>query len=102
MLGQETGHYPEVQRALERPGEMLRLVLDAIPVSVHWKDRNSVYLGCNHRFARDAELDSPEQIIGKTDFDLPWKRYARLYQRRDRQVIRTGQALWEYEQPRAW
>ena len=79
---------------------MLRLVLDAIPVCVHWKDLHSVYLGCNCRFARDAELDSPEQIIGKTDFDLPWKRFARLYQRRDRQVIRTGQPLWEYEQPR--
>lgn len=79
---------------------ILRLVLDAIPVCVHWKNRESVYLGCNRRFARDAEVDSPEQIVGKTDFDLPWKCYADLYRSRDREVIRTGRALLEYEQPR--
>jgi PAS domain S-box-containing protein len=81
--------------------EMFRLVLDAIPVRVHWKDRNSVYLGCNRRFAKDAELESPEQIVGKTDFDLPWKQYAELYQARDRKVIEAGEPMLDYEQPRS-
>ena len=35
----------------------LRLVLDAIPVRVHWKDCNSVYLGCNRRFAEQQKLN---------------------------------------------
>ena len=80
--------------------EMLRLVLDAIPVRVHWKDRDSVYLGCNRRFAEDAELSGPEEIAGKTDFDLPWKPYAESYRGRDRQVIASGQPMLDYEQPR--
>src|SRR5206468_2341059 len=81
--------------------EMLRLVLDSIPVRVHWKDRNSVYVGCNRRFAEDAGLEGPEQIAGKTDFDLPWKQYAELYRGRDRQVIESGRAMMDYEQPRS-
>jgi PAS domain S-box-containing protein len=81
--------------------EMLRLVLDSIPVAVHWKNRDSVYLGGNRRFAVDAELSGPEKIAGKTDFDLPWKEYAELFRGRDRQVIETGQPMLDYEQPRS-
>jgi PAS domain S-box-containing protein len=80
---------------------MLQLVLDAIPARVHWKNLDSVYMGCNQRFARDAELNSPSEIVGKTDFDLPWKKYAEMYQSRDREVIATGKFMLEYEQPRS-
>ncbi len=79
--------------------ETLRTVLDAIPVKVHWKDRDSVYVGCNRRLAEDAGLDSPEQIAGKTDFDLPWKEHADLFRERDRKVIESGQPMLNYEQP---
>ena len=81
--------------------EMLRRVLDAIPVRVLWKNRDSVYVGCNRRFAEDAGLNSPEEVIGKTDFEMPWKEDAELFRRRDRQVIESGQPMLGFEQPRA-
>ena len=80
--------------------EMLRIVLDAIPVRVLWKNRDSVYLGANRRFAEDAGLNSPEEVAGKTDFDLPWKEYAKLFVQRDRQVIESGRPMLDFEQPR--
>lgn len=51
--------------------EMLYLVLDNIPELIFWKDRNSVYQGCNLNFARAAGLNTPEEVIGKTDYELP-------------------------------
>ena len=36
---------------------MIAHMLDTIPQSVFWKDRDSVYLGCNSVFARAAGLD---------------------------------------------
>lgn len=62
------------QAALQESQQMLRLVMDNIPQLIFWKDRNSVYLGCNSNFARVAGVNSPEQIVGKTDYDLPWKK----------------------------
>ncbi|MEB3883118.1 PAS domain S-box protein [Lyngbya sp. CCY1209] len=59
---------------LQESQQLLRLVMDNIPQSIFWKDRNSVYLGCNRNFARGAGLDHPEQIIGLDDYDLPWSR----------------------------
>ena len=53
------------------PTQLLQLVLDTIPQKVFWKDLNLVYLGCNRLFAKDAGLSSPEEIAGRTDFDLP-------------------------------
>ena|GEM_PF-1014832 len=67
---------------------MIANIFDTIPQSVFWKDRNSVYLGCNSVFARQVGLESPEQVIGKTDFDLPWlKEESESYRADDRDVI---------------
>jgi PAS domain S-box-containing protein len=62
----------ESEEALRRSQERLQSVIDNIPQLIFWKDRNSVYLGCNRHFAAAAGLDHPEQIVGKQDRDLPW------------------------------
>ena len=50
----------------------LKLAIDRIPQAIFWKDCNSVYLGCNQKFAQIARLNHPDEIVGKTDRDLPW------------------------------
>jgi len=70
--------------------QMLLLVLDNIPQLVFWKDRNSVYLGSNANFAAAAGVESPDAIIGKTDYDLPWKATeAEKYRQDDREVMES-------------
>lgn len=56
----------------------------------YWKDRNSVHLGCNNSFAELAGLKSCEEVVGKTDFDLPWKSQADSYRKDDQEVIESG------------
>jgi len=63
----------EIERELRENKNMFQLVMDNIPQFISWKDINSVYLGCNQNFARVAGVDDPSKIIGKTDYDLPWK-----------------------------
>ncbi len=88
--------------ALRESRQMLQLVLDSIPVRVFWKDRDSVYLGCNRLFAADAGLESPEQIVGMNDFQLSWVEQAELYRADDRQVAETGESKLAYEEPQTW
>ena len=59
------------EEALKQNRNMLEHILNSVPQSVFWKDRNSVYLGCNAVFAKLVGLDDPEKIVGKTDDDLP-------------------------------
>jgi PAS domain S-box-containing protein len=92
----------ESKRAEEALGEsrqMLHSVLDTIPVRVFWKDLDLNYLGCNRPFAFDAGLTSPEQIIGKNDFEMNWKEQAQAYRSDDRLVIETGSPKLGYEEP---
>ncbi len=78
--------------------KMLQLVLDTIPVRVFWKDLNSVYLGCNKLFAQDAGIQSAQQIIGKTDFDMIWREQAEQYRADDYQVMNSGVPKLRYEE----
>lgn len=78
------------EEKLREHEELLHSVLNTIPQYVFWKDKNSVYMGCNENYARSAGYQSPEQIIGKTDFDLPWnKADAERYRERDRRIMET-------------
>lgn len=63
-----------VEVALRDSQQMLQLVIDNIPQLIFWKDRKSVFLGCNQNFAQIAGVNSPDNIVGKTDFDLKWKK----------------------------
>ncbi len=49
---------------------MLQSVMDNISQSIFWKDKNSVFLGCNRLFARNAGFSDPSEVIGKTDYDF--------------------------------
>lgn len=80
--------------------QFLELVLNNIPSYVFWKDRNSIYLGCNDNFAKSADLNSPYDIIGKSDYDLPWSKVeADFYRKIDKEVMDSGQSQINFEEP---
>ena len=68
--------------------DILQLVLNNIPQFIFWKNRNSVYLGCNENFAKAAGVEKPENIVGKTDYDLAWEKgEADFFRECDRKVM---------------
>ena len=100
----DVGRWPDdASGSVSRPSvnseQMLRIVLDTVPGRVFWKDRESIYLGCNAAFAQDSGLDSPEQILGKSDFDLSWKDQAEAYRSDDRDVMESGISKVGYQEP---
>jgi two-component system, cell cycle sensor histidine kinase and response regulator CckA len=89
----------KAEEALRDSQQMLRLILDTIPVRVFWKDRNSVYLGGNRLFAVDGGFADPEAIIGMNDFQLGWAEQAERYRADDKHIIETGKSKLHYEEP---
>lgn len=82
--------------------EMLQLVLDNIPQFILWKDINSVYLGCNRNFARVAGVGEPKNIVGKTDYDLPWeKSQAESFYEIDRLVMESDKPEYHIIEPQS-
>ncbi|MDJ0519305.1 MAG: AAA family ATPase [Trichodesmium sp. MO_231.B1] len=71
---------------------LLRKIIDTVPQFIFWKDRDSNFLGCNQKFATMAGVNSPENIVGKTDYDLPWSREeSDSFREYDRRVMESNQ-----------
>jgi PAS domain S-box-containing protein len=81
----------KAEQKARRMNSYLANLLNHIPGSVYWKDRDSVYLGCNKFMARVSGLKSPEDVVGKTDHDLSWHKSADILQELDRAVIENGE-----------
>lgn len=81
--------------ALRASQQMLHMITDTIPQAIWWKDRDCVFLGVNRYLADLAALE-PQDMIGKSDFDMPWAKGgnydADWYQEWDREVMESGQA----------
>lgn len=88
------------EEMLKNTNEMLQLIMNNIPQFIFWKDRNSVYLGCNENFASVAGVGSPETIIGKTDYDLAWKKEeADFFIECDQRIMNSGIAEYRIIEP---
>lgn len=80
-------------QALRDSRNILQLILDSIPSAVFWKDRDSVYQGGNRVFLEAVGLKSIDDLVGKSDRDLPWGREeAESFREYDRKVMESGVA----------
>lgn len=82
---------------------MTPLVFEAlfnnIPQHVFWKDKNLTFKGCNKHFLTQFGFDSPEQLIGKTDYDLPiTQELAEKYRNDDLNVLLTQTPKINFEE----
>lgn len=88
------------ENELQQSRQMLQLILDNVPQRIFWKDINSKYLGCNKSFAKDAGISTPEDIIGATDYDMPWKSAeADFYRSIDSEVMKNDKPVYHLIEP---
>ena len=85
----------EKKLALER--NVLRTVTDNIPDSIFAKDTKGRYLLANKSFAALHGVRSPDELLGKTVFDLFPKERAGILHADDLQVMRSGGTNLETE-----
>lgn len=65
-------------------------IIALMPGHVYWLDRNNIFLGCNDLQAKNAQLSSRKDIVGKTNFDMPWKDQAEELNKVNNLVMETG------------
>lgn len=66
---------------------MKEQLLNQVNLYIWAKDKNFKYLYCNENYAKAAGLDSPNQILGKTDDKLPWGDFADFFRAGDYDVL---------------
>ena len=76
-----------------------RTLIDNIPDSIYAKDSSCRYSAINLAHMRMLGADNPREVIGKSDFDFFPPELAERYHADDQQLLRTGQALINREEP---
>jgi diguanylate cyclase (GGDEF)-like protein/PAS domain S-box-containing protein len=80
-----------------QPDVLFRAMIDTVPDYLFVKDRDSRFVVANRAVAADLGA-SPEDIIGKTDFDLHPLERARKFYADEQHVISTGRPLIDIEE----
>ena len=88
----------QIENELFQSREMLQLILDTIPQHVFWKDNDFKYLGCNKKFAADANLGNPFEIIGKDDSELTFKEQLNLSGINEKKIIENDSPELDFEE----
>lgn len=77
----------------------LNYLIEYLPYFIFWKDKDLVFKGCNQKFAEQFGYSSPEEIIGKTDYDFSWSTQLRdKYIADDKAILSSGKAKLDYEE----
>jgi signal transduction histidine kinase len=79
MLNQQRIFLEKLQRTLK--------------ANVYWKDLQGVYQWCNDTQANFLGFLSGDDVVGKTDFDLPWKNQANILWKNDQKIIKNCQTI---------
>ena len=84
----------QAESALLESQKMMQLIMNTVSLSVFWKDKDSVYLGCNKAFVRECGRATLGDVVGKTPTDLFDAETAESLVESDQRIIATNQPLF--------
>jgi len=93
---QEKRYYTDLKtniNELSNKVDLFNTIINTLPGNYWWKDREGKYLGCNTNVAKLLNLPNVSYVIGKTDYELPWKDLADTMIKHDKEVMRSGEPM---------
>ncbi|MDP3357999.1 MAG: PAS domain S-box protein [Lutibacter sp.] len=78
--------------------QILRNVLDNIPINVFWKDTDSNFLGVNSNSLKEMALEHESEVIGKSDFDFYDRNDAEKYKADEEAIMLSGKPKLNYQE----
>lgn len=90
-----------INKAMEKLSddqETMQTIIDNLPRAVFWKGRDLRFQGCNKIFAQVAGFKSFQDLVGRTDYDMPWKEHGDAYRADDLSVMNSRKARVDVEE----
>jgi PAS domain S-box-containing protein len=98
-ISRDISERKQIEEALAKERNLLRMVIDTLPDLVYVKDTESRFLVVNQTVLKDSNLTTTEEMVGKTDFDLQPPEIAQKYVEHDRELIHSGQPILNLIEP---
>ncbi len=91
-----------MEHNLQDSEQKFRTLMDNIPDMIYFKDAESRFLQVSKAFATRHGFTDPEQLIGKTDFDIFSEDHARPAFEDEQRILRTGIPIIDLEEEETW
>jgi PAS domain S-box-containing protein len=88
----------EIKSKLASEERLLKAMMHNIPDSIYFKDLDSKYLIVNYNKTKRHGYVNPDELIGKSDFDLFDEVHAAKAYNDEQQIIRTGKPIIGHEE----
>ncbi|MGC8877735.1 MAG: PAS domain S-box protein [Anaerolineae bacterium] len=98
-IGTDITWRQEMEAQLRAERNLLRVLIDNLPDFVYVKDTESRFLVGNIALARLMGAATPDDLLGKSDFEFYPPEMAEKFYRDEQRVIQTGQPLLNVEEP---
>lgn len=96
-VAERTAELSAISATLEQERNLMRTLVDAVPDGIFAKDLNSKFLLANDAVARGMGT-TPENLIGKDDFDFFPEEMAQNFFDDEQTIVRTGEGLVNREE----
>jgi sigma-B regulation protein RsbU (phosphoserine phosphatase) len=90
------------EEASARDRHLLTTLMDHIPDSIYFKDRESRFIAVNRAMARLFGKEEPSELLGKTDLDVFCAEHAFRAMEDERRIIETGVPVVNLEEKETW
>jgi len=94
----EVNERMRAEEALSEERKMLRALIDNVPDFMYVKDADCRFLLANLAVARQMGAKTPQELLGKSDFDFYPPELAATFYEDEQTVIRSGQAVVNREE----
>jgi PAS domain S-box-containing protein len=98
-LQQKIIRHRRIEKILVRQRNLLQTLIDSLPDYLYVKNVKSQFVLVNRALMQFLGIATPDQIIGKTDFDFFPKELATRYYLDEQQIFRSGRLLVHQEEP---
>jgi diguanylate cyclase (GGDEF)-like protein/PAS domain S-box-containing protein len=88
------------EEALAAERSLLRTLIDIVPDYIYVKDTASRFLAANVAVARAMGASTPQDLLGKSDYDFYPERLAAEYRADEQAILRAGQPVINKDDPR--
>ncbi|HEY4952307.1 MAG TPA: PAS domain-containing sensor histidine kinase [Verrucomicrobiae bacterium] len=89
----------EAEDKLTEERNLLRTLIDNLPDYVYAKDVKGRFVIANIAVARQLGFSTPNEVIGKSDFDLFPQELAARYYADEQEIIKSGKGLYNHGGP---
>ncbi len=92
----------KTQAAFENEKMLVDELMSVIPDNIYFKDEKGIYIRINQAKASRSGLSSPDEAIGKSDFDYFPREHALKAQQAEKKILESGNGLIDVEERLVW